>query len=88
MPIIPALWRLRPPKEVYHEFENCMGTLAHMERNCLKKTKTKISTDECEAFDHQIAWELNCWLGTERGGEDDPQMGDRPTWVDVISSNI
>lgn len=37
VPRIPALWRLRPPEEVYHEFENCMGTLAHMERNCLKK---------------------------------------------------
>lgn len=78
VPRIPALWR--PPEEVYHEFENCMGTLAHMKRNCLKKKlksklKNKISTDECEAFDHQIAWELNCWLGTDQGGGGGPTDG-------------
>lgn len=73
VPRIPALWRLRPPEDVYHEFENCMGTLAHMERNCLKKKK--FSTNECEAFDHQIAWELNGWLVTEQGGGGGPTDG-------------
>lgn len=93
VPRIPALWRLRPLEEVYREFENCMGTLAHMERNCLKK-KLKSKTKKQNL--HRWVWgiwssdslgtELLAWHRSGRGRGTHRWGTDLPGWKSVSSS--